>query len=124
MIQTLISIAFSTATSAGDTFRGFAPNVVCHRQDDLVPGVSSAAVAAHLARRFGVVAGVNAYNATLGRDVVGWYTQQFVKLGAVTSPRLRSLSRWFLIWDLGTLPSTSLALCTRPCASFILLCLK
>ncbi len=54
------------------TLQGFAPNVRCHLEDALLPGVTRAAIAEQLERRVGA-AGDSLHG---GRRLAGWYLQQ------------------------------------------------
>ena len=99
----------------------FADNVECVPEDDLIPGVTKAAVDAELARLYGGTrAGARGRNGGgvgggnyvgrstsgagnyMGRSNGGWYLQQLVKLGAARY--LRGLSDTFLIWDPDMIP--------------------
>ena len=78
----------------------FASNVECVPEDDLIPGVTKAAVDAELARLYG--GGGTAGGNYMGRSNGGWYLQQLVKLGAARY--LRGLSETFLVWDPDMIP--------------------
>ena len=92
----------------------FARNVECVPQDDLIPGVTKAAVDAELARLYGETRGARRKRGGrggggaagagnyMGRSNGGWYLQQLVKLGAARY--LRGLSDTFLIWDPDMIP--------------------
>ena len=97
----------------------FADNVECVPEDDLIPGVTKAAVDAELARlrrnpsgargRNGASAGATTWadphpgaGNYMGGSNGGWYLQQLVKLGAARC--LRGLSDTFLIWDPDMIP--------------------
>ena len=78
----------------------FASNVECVPEDDLIPGVTKAAVDAELARLYG--GGGTAGGNYMGRSNGGWYLQQLVKLGAAR--HIRGLSETFLVWDPDMIP--------------------
>lgn len=67
----------------------------CHLEDLLLPGVSKASVAALLEARFGAAIGASSHG---GRQLAGWYLQQFLKLGAAVS--IPSLSTYYVVWDM------------------------
>eukprot|EP00873_Tetraselmis_striata_P021307 jgi/Tetstr1/441571/TSEL_029800.t1 len=75
-------------------FAAHAPNVRCWLQDTLLPGVTKSRVGAYISARFGRAGGEE----FMGRNLEGWYLQQFLKLGAVAA--IPGLSEHFIIWDL------------------------
>lgn len=62
--------------SAGErqcsTFRGWASNIRCHLQDELVPGLTHQAVAQYLSSHLGR----GGDDVVRGRTLAGWYLQQ------------------------------------------------
>lgn len=61
----------------------------------MLTGVSKASVASRLEARFGAAVGASSHG---GRQLAGWYLQQFLKLGAAVS--LPSLSMYYVVWDM------------------------
>eukprot|EP00208_Stichococcus_sp_RCC1054_P008690 CAMPEP_0206152494 /NCGR_PEP_ID=MMETSP1473-20131121/39354_1 /ASSEMBLY_ACC=CAM_ASM_001109 /TAXON_ID=1461547 /ORGANISM="Stichococcus sp, Strain RCC1054" /LENGTH=411 /DNA_ID=CAMNT_0053550053 /DNA_START=219 /DNA_END=1454 /DNA_ORIENTATION=+ len=94
-----------TATARQCTaFRSWGLNIACHLQDAFLPGVTKGTVAEGLARRFSAD-GAHRFR---GRDMTGWYLQQFLKLGAAAA--IQELSEHFLVWDSDMIPLRPLKL--------------
>ncbi|GIL88844.1 hypothetical protein Vretimale_16944 [Volvox reticuliferus] len=75
-------------------FDAFASNVVCHLQDDFVEGLTVDRVGDFMQQNLGV----DQHKQVKGRDLAGWYMQQFIKLGSILA--LPGLSEYYVIWDL------------------------
>jgi hypothetical protein len=88
-------------------FSNLAPNIECHLEDDLIPGLSYASVRSHLQVRF---ADPSDKATAAGRS--GWYLQQLLKLGSIYA--LPSLTSYFMIWDLDMIPLKPFPIFQRP----------
>lgn len=71
-----------------------ASNVICHEEGLLLKGVSHQTVANYIKKRLKH----DGESQFKGRNLAGWYLQQFLKLGAAQA--IPSLSDYFVIWDL------------------------
>ncbi|EFJ41541.1 hypothetical protein VOLCADRAFT_107627 [Volvox carteri f. nagariensis] len=84
----------TTSSDKCSIFSLFADNVVCHLQDKFLDGVTVDLVGDFLQRRLGL----DQHKRFKGRDLSGWYMQQFLKLGSVLA--LPGLSIYYVVWDL------------------------
>ncbi|KAG2446688.1 hypothetical protein HYH02_008254 [Chlamydomonas schloesseri] len=75
-------------------FASFAPNVECHIQDELLGGLTVDAVGAYIEQHLGI----DQHKHFKGRELSGWYMQQFLKLGSALA--LPQLSQHYVVWDL------------------------
>lgn len=71
-----------------------APNIICHDQNTLLPGVTLQTITSFLIDHVNV----NASRPYAGRSLAGWYLQQFLKLGAAEA--ISNLTTHFVVWDL------------------------
>ncbi|KAG2489521.1 hypothetical protein HYH03_011972 [Edaphochlamys debaryana] len=78
-------------------YRSFAPNIVCHLQDEVLEGLTVDAVGRYLKQDLGL----DQHKQFKGRELEGWYMQQFLKLA--TAQALPELSQYYLVWDLDML---------------------
>eukprot|EP00198_Chlamydomonas_reinhardtii_P012401 XP_001701738.1 predicted protein [Chlamydomonas reinhardtii] len=75
-------------------FSSFASNVECHIQDELLNGLTVDAVGAYIEQHLGI----DQHKHFKGRELSGWYMQQFLKLGSALA--LPQLSQHYVVWDL------------------------
>ncbi|PNH09273.1 hypothetical protein TSOC_004131 [Tetrabaena socialis] len=75
-------------------YASFAPNVVCHLQDDFLDGLTVERVGQYIQHSLGL----DQHKHFKGRELSGWYMQQFLKLGSALA--LPGLSDHYLVWDL------------------------
>lgn len=85
-------------SSQCSAFSSWGPNIQCYLQDRFLRDVTKASIAAGLQRRFHASGGQR----FKGRDLSGWYLQQFVKLGAPSA--IPGLSQHFVVWDADMIP--------------------
>lgn len=71
-----------------------AANVLCHAEDDIIPGVTKEKVEQHLQMHLGL----NISNMYRGRSPGGWYFQQLLKLGSAL--HVAGLTEYYLVWDM------------------------
>ncbi|KAG2435220.1 hypothetical protein HXX76_007302 [Chlamydomonas incerta] len=84
----------SAAAPRSTSWASFAPNVECHIQDELLDGLTVDAVGAFIEQHLGI----DQHKHFKGRELSGWYMQQFLKLGSALA--LPQLSQHYVVWDL------------------------
>ena len=87
-------IVVTTTEAACQKFLQFGPNVECLVETDLLPGVTKKSIGSFLGRTYGT----SSNEVFKGRDLSGWYLQQFLKMGA--SLYIPDLSVYHVVWDL------------------------
>lgn len=84
----------TTSAAKCRIYNSFASNVDCHIQDAFLPGVTTDAIGDYIRDHIGV----DEHKEFKGRQLSGWYMQQFAKLGAALA--LPGLTEHFVVWDL------------------------
>ncbi|KXZ47635.1 hypothetical protein GPECTOR_34g794 [Gonium pectorale] len=84
----------TTSSEKCAVYTSFASNVECHVQDQFLDGLTVDRIGDYIEQRLGV----DQHKQFKGRELSGWYMQQFLKLGsALALPRL---TEHYLVWDL------------------------
>ncbi|GMH40270.1 hypothetical protein BSKO_08174 [Bryopsis sp. KO-2023] len=101
-------IIITTSQTSCNVFRSYAHNVICRVENTVIPGVTVETIDAFLESRYDV----KGSSEFVGRNLKGWYLQQFIKLGA--AQYLTDLSEHFLVWDMDMILLKGLSVFRKP----------